>query len=206
MVPGDVEGIIEDHLTRYYLWQERPSLARVVTEIRSACRESGFQPPTRRIVQRQHDAMDAREIMKAREGAKAAHQLFAPVTGGNRSARPLDVVQIDHTPADTILVDSFERKSIGRSWVTLVIDIATRMVPSPKPCRDQDALHQAFAPSPVRARPRPSGRRRLGGLHHRARLTTLNSRTPREDFCAIQISKLERHIPNPIHRMPVRRS
>ncbi|MGR3706577.1 Mu transposase C-terminal domain-containing protein [Sulfitobacter sp.] len=128
MVPGDVEGIIEEHLTRYYLRRERPSLARVVTEIRSACRERGFQPPTRRTVQRRLDAMDAREVMKAREGAKAARQRFAPVTGRNRSERPLDVVQIDHTPADIILVDSFERKPIGRPWVTLAIDIATRMV------------------------------------------------------------------------------
>ena len=128
MVPGDVEGIIEDHLTRYYLRRERPSLARVVTEIRSACLERGLQPPTRRTVQRRLDAMDAREVMKAREGAKAARQRFAPVTGRNRSERPLDVVQIDHTPADIILVDSFERKPIGRPWVTLAIDIATRMV------------------------------------------------------------------------------
>lgn len=128
MVPGDVEGIIEEHLTRYYLRRERPSLARVVTEIRSACLERGLQPPTRRTVQRRLDAMDAREVMKAREGAKAARQRFAPVTGRNRSERPLDVVQIDHTPADIILVDSFERKPIGRPWVTLAIDIATRMV------------------------------------------------------------------------------
>lgn len=128
MVPGDVDGIIEDHLTRYYLRRERPSLARVVTEIRSACLERGLQPPTRRTVQRRLDAMDAREVMKAREGAKAARQKFAPVTGRNRSDRPLDVVQIDHTPADIILVDSFERKPIGRPWVTLAIDIATRMV------------------------------------------------------------------------------
>ena len=128
MVPGHVEGIIEDHLTRYYLRRERPSLARVVTEIRSACRERGLQPPTRRTVQRRLDAMDAREVMKAREGAKAARQRFAPVTGRNRSERPLAVVQIDHTPADIILVDRFERKPIGRPWVTLAIDIATRMV------------------------------------------------------------------------------
>ena len=128
MVPGDVEGIIEEHLTRYYLRRERPSLARVVTEIRSACLERGLQPPTRRTVQRRLDAMDAREVMKAREGAKAARQRFAPVTGRNRSERPLDVVQIDHTPADIFLVDSFERKPIGRPWVTLAIDIATRMV------------------------------------------------------------------------------
>jgi putative transposase len=128
MVPNDVEAIIEDHLTRYYLRRERPSLARVVTEIRSACSEQGLRPPTRRTVQRRLDAMDAREVMKAHEGAKAARHRFAPVTGRNRSERPLDVVQIDHTPADIILVDSFERKPIGRPWVTLAIDIATRMV------------------------------------------------------------------------------
>ena len=37
--------------------------------------------------------------MKAREGAKAARQRFSPVTGKNKADQPLDVVQIDHTPA-----------------------------------------------------------------------------------------------------------
>ncbi|MCZ0963617.1 hypothetical protein [Paracoccus benzoatiresistens] len=37
--------------------------------------------------------MDAREVMKAREGAKAARQKFAPVTGRNRSVRPLDEME-----------------------------------------------------------------------------------------------------------------
>lgn len=128
MVPDEVEATIEDHLRRYYLRRERPSLTRVVVEIRSACAEQGFQQPTRRTVQRRLDAMDAREVTKAREGAKAARQHFSPVTGQNAAERPLDVVQIDHTRADIILVDSFERKPIGRPWVTLVIDIATRMV------------------------------------------------------------------------------
>ncbi|OAN93062.1 transposase [Sulfitobacter geojensis] len=72
--------------------------------------------------------MNAREVAKAREGAKAARQKFAPVTGENKASQPLEIVQIDHTPADIILVDSFERQPIGRPWVTLAIDIATRMV------------------------------------------------------------------------------
>ena len=120
--------MIEEHLRRYFLRRERPSLSRIVTEIRSACWQQGLQPPTRRTVQRRLDAMDAREIAKAREGAKAARQKFAPVVGDNKANRPLEVVQIDHTPADIILVDSFGRKPIGRPWVTLAIDVATRMV------------------------------------------------------------------------------
>lgn len=128
LISGKVEAVIEEHLRRYFLRRERPSLSRIVTEIRSACWQQGLQPPTRRTVQRRLDAMDAREIAKAREGAKAARQKFAPVVGDNKANRPLEVVQIDHTPADIILVDSFERQPIGRPWVTLAIDVATRMV------------------------------------------------------------------------------
>jgi putative transposase len=128
VISSEVEALIEEYLRRYYLRRERASLSRVVLEIQIACGELGLQAPTRRTIQRRLDAMDEREVMKAREGAKAARQRFAPVTGRNRAELPLDVIQIDHTPADIILVDSFERKPIGRPWVTLAIDIATRIV------------------------------------------------------------------------------
>lgn len=39
MVPDEVEGVIEDRLTQYYLRRERASLARVVKELRVACIE-----------------------------------------------------------------------------------------------------------------------------------------------------------------------
>ncbi|WP_302846636.1 DNA-binding domain-containing protein, partial [Celeribacter indicus] len=92
LISGKVEAVIEEHLRRYFLRRERPSLSRIVTEIRSACWQQGLQPPTRRTVQRRLDAMDAREIAKAREGAKAARQKFAPVVGDNKANRPLEVV------------------------------------------------------------------------------------------------------------------
>ncbi len=40
----------------------------------------------------------------------------------------MDVLQIDHTPVDVIVVDKETRRSIGRPWLTLAIDVATRMV------------------------------------------------------------------------------
>ncbi|MEQ9448269.1 MAG: DNA-binding domain-containing protein [Rhodospirillaceae bacterium] len=128
MISGKVEAVTEEHLRRYFLRRERPSLSRVVTEICGACWQQGLEPPTRRTVQRRLDAMNVREVAKAREGAKAARQKFAPVTGENKANQTLEIGQIDHMPADIILVDSFERQSIGPPWVTLSFDIATRMV------------------------------------------------------------------------------
>lgn len=91
LISGKNEAVIEEHLRRYFLHRDRSSLSRVVTEIRSACWQQGLQPPTRRAVQRRLDAMDAGEVAKAREGAKAARQKFAAVTGENKACQPLDV-------------------------------------------------------------------------------------------------------------------
>jgi transposase InsO family protein len=40
----------------------------------------------------------------------------------------LELFQIDHTPIDVILVDEIDRRPIGRPWLTLVSDVATRMI------------------------------------------------------------------------------
>ncbi|UXN66136.1 hypothetical protein N8E89_23300 (plasmid) [Phyllobacterium sp. A18/5-2] len=81
VISSEVEALIEEYLRRYYLRRKRASLSRVVLEVRIACGELGLQAPTRRTIQRRLDTMDEREVMKAREGAKAARQRFAPVTG-----------------------------------------------------------------------------------------------------------------------------
>ena len=51
------------------------------------------------------------------------------VSGRTPEARhPLDVVQMDHTKVDLILVDPVERAPIGRPWVTLAIDVHSRCI------------------------------------------------------------------------------
>jgi len=38
------------------------------------------------------------------------------------------VVQIDHTLVDVVVVDELERLPLRRPWLTLAIDVASRMV------------------------------------------------------------------------------
>lgn len=52
--------------------------------------------------------------------------LVAPGTFVARN--PLDIVQVDHTQADVLLVSEFDRKVIGRPWLTIALDVATRCV------------------------------------------------------------------------------
>jgi putative transposase len=81
-------------------------------------------------VKRRLDSLDPNIVMKKRNGAKAAAAVFNPVGSARRtSLLALDVVQIDHTPVDVIVVDERDRLPIGRPWLSLAIDIATRTVP-----------------------------------------------------------------------------
>ena len=51
-----------------------------------------------------------------------------PTPGEYTASRPLEVVQIDHTQVDVIVVDEQSREPIGRPWITLAVDVLTRMV------------------------------------------------------------------------------
>ncbi len=72
--------------------------------------------------------MDQREVLRKRTGAKAAAKVFAARPGHLNVEHPLEVVQIDHTPADIILVDHVERSPLNRPFLTLAIDVATRII------------------------------------------------------------------------------
>ncbi len=72
--------------------------------------------------------MDPAELTAAREGAKAARSQYRPVPGIYQVERAYEVVQIDHTLVDVIVVDCVHRKPLQRPWLTLAIDVASRMV------------------------------------------------------------------------------
>ncbi|MEG8223533.1 transposase family protein [Sphingomonas sp. HH69] len=69
-----------------------------------------------------------KDLIKARDGAKAAADRFRPVTAEYSANHALEIVQIDHTLVDAIIVDERHRQPIGRPWLSLAIDVASRCV------------------------------------------------------------------------------
>jgi putative transposase len=68
-----------------------------------------------------------KERVASRQGRKVAKEKFTPLRGSFPGAdHPLDVIQIDHTPADVVIVDDIFRKAIGRLTLTIAIDVCTR--------------------------------------------------------------------------------
>jgi Transposase IS66 family len=85
--------------------------------------------PNYRTIKRRVDAIDARESVRKRSGSKAANDRFRPISVlSTADLLPLERVQIDHTLVDVVIVDEADRLPIGRPWLTLVIDVASRAV------------------------------------------------------------------------------
>lgn len=145
------DELIEAFLRTEYLTQAKPSLMSVCEKIGDACEAEGFSRPTRAAVIRRRNRIPKREIAAKREGAKVAEK-HTPRPGHYEVKRPWDVWQIDHTLADVIIVDR-EGRPIGRPWLTVVIDVCTRMIPgfyvgleSPSAIRVATTLDLAVAP------------------------------------------------------------
>jgi len=123
----EVEHLIQAGIRDVYLKPERPTVTYLAGRIRGACRAAGLPEPSARAIRARVARIDAESLLHARHGAAAARR-FRPAGSGRETGAPLDLVQIDHTLADVILVDATRREPIGRPWLTLMIDVATRMV------------------------------------------------------------------------------
>lgn len=94
-----------------------------VLEIRRRCVSAGLTPPSRSTVARRWSEY------REQDALQRATLPAAKIAPGSFTAKhPLDIVQIDHTQADVLLVSELNGKVVGRPWLSVALDVATRCV------------------------------------------------------------------------------
>lgn len=129
MLGDEQEAVIEGAIQQVILSPERGSAQEAVDEVARQCRLAKIPAPHATTVRRRIDYLNPAFVLRRRglhEEATNRYQAHRGEFPGGRF--PLDVVQIDHTPGNVILVDDLERKPVGRPWITLAIDVYSRMV------------------------------------------------------------------------------
>ncbi|HEX8633975.1 MAG TPA: Mu transposase C-terminal domain-containing protein [Pyrinomonadaceae bacterium] len=125
----EVEKILNATIEDFYLKKQKRSVGKTCKEVERRCKNAGLEPPHSNTVRKRIAALSEERKLKARSGAKAAREKFAPVLSHFPGADwPLAVIQIDHTLLDIILVDDIYRRPVGRPWIALAIDVFSRMV------------------------------------------------------------------------------
>lgn len=125
----ELNHIIQKVIYSSYLTDKKPTKAKVITEIKLECLKKQIKPPHDNTIRYRINALNSYEVTKARYGKKAVKDKFEASAGTFPNADyPLAYVQIDHTPLDIEIVDEQYRETIGRAYLTLAIDVFSRMV------------------------------------------------------------------------------
>lgn len=128
-LPNQVEQIITDTIKTHYLTKQKKSPAKVIREIQLLCHKLELTAPHPNTIRSRIKKLSTYETLKAREGNKTAQSAQSLIKGQFPGADfPLSVVQVDHTRIDIILVDDVHRLPLNRPWLTLLIDVFSRMV------------------------------------------------------------------------------
>lgn len=132
-LPADVIACMSAVIKKDYLSEKAINRTELYKLIKAECEKRGLVPPGYDAVQFQVNEMETGEGTKARLGKRVAYQAKpftwrldyrSPVHG----VRALEVVHIDHTELDIVLVCPRTGKVLGRVWLTLAIDASTRRV------------------------------------------------------------------------------
>lgn len=125
----EIEAIIEDRVQNYYLTDQQPTIMDTAAEVRRLCSNAGLPLPHSHTVRKRIEWISERERISKRRGRRAAIERFDPNEGTVPDADwPLAMVQVDHTKVNVIVVHEITRETIGRAWITLAIDVYSRMI------------------------------------------------------------------------------
>ena len=121
--------IVNQTIAEHFETDQKPTAERTIEEIQLRCWQKKLTTPSSKTIRRYIRMRNQREQTKKRHGEKRAREKHDLLMGEMPYAQHiLDVVQMDHSFMDVMLVDSSRRHAIGRPWLTLAIDAYSRMV------------------------------------------------------------------------------
>lgn len=116
-----------------YLTRERQSKQEVYLSLKSRIKQynhvnkTTIVAPSRATVYRMLNDLDDYTVTAERYGIKAAKKKYRTSGKGVATTYPLERVEIDHTPLDVMVIDEKTELTIGRPYLTCILDCHTRL-------------------------------------------------------------------------------
>ncbi|QGX40148.1 Mu transposase C-terminal domain-containing protein [Permianibacter aggregans] len=126
---NEQEKIVEESIKKHRMTVQRKKTSKVIEDVKKVCRAAGLAVPHANTIRARVNDFSLREVYEAQYGKKAAREKYDLYRGKyDEATYPLKIIQIDHTPMDICVVDSQSREPIGTPFLTMAIDVYSRMV------------------------------------------------------------------------------
>lgn len=126
-LPQETEDIINTIINEVYLDEQQLPFSNIYNVIVNECKKEDVQIPGKGAIRHRINNISPKLIAKHRKNLNVRET--RGMTGKFPEVKlPLDIIQIDHTKVDVILVDEETREEIGRPFITVAIDMYSRMI------------------------------------------------------------------------------
>ncbi|MBB2201650.1 Mu transposase C-terminal domain-containing protein [Gluconacetobacter tumulisoli] len=123
-----LDAIIDHAIETNLKVPQRKRVSHVIEAVEDACQKAGIEPPHANTIRRRVKTIPRAELLQS-QGRSDEADAFRPMIGSLPGAvAPLSIVQIDHSEADVMIVDEALRLPLNRPWITVAIDVHTRMI------------------------------------------------------------------------------
>jgi putative transposase len=123
------EAIVQQTITDEWLTPQRKSIRDVYKSAKDKLINAGLSVVHYNTIRARLSNIDDRKKIASRHGREAAEEKYDPSRSSFPGADwPLAITQIDHTKLDVIVVDSITRRATITPWLTVLIDVFSRMI------------------------------------------------------------------------------
>lgn len=125
----ETEELLNLYIKEVYLAKDRKvNIKRAYLEFYIDCQERGIQPVHYNTFRNRIKELDQYLVTLKREGKARAKALYGASENSFEANYPLEIIQIDHTILDIIIVDEITRQPVGRPYITVAMDVYSRMI------------------------------------------------------------------------------
>jgi putative transposase len=123
-----MEAIVTATINDLYKDRQQRTIKSTYRGLLERCRAAGLTAPCYNTLRMRIAEIPKREQLESRSNKKLAADRYDLRPGSFQGDRPWQLIQIDGTPMDVILVDDKHGKPIGRAHLTCAIDTYSRMI------------------------------------------------------------------------------
>lgn len=132
-VHKDTLALVEEVMEEEYAKPKQQSLHLTYGGFLNKCEERGFPELSEKTFRKEIRRLLTHALQSKRVGAKAAYVMeefywSLDIGTPRHGERPFEIAHVDHTEMDVMLVHPITGETIGRPWLTLLIDAFTRFV------------------------------------------------------------------------------
>ena len=123
------EEIINFAINQNLRVPQRKRVAKVIKAVEGMCSVAGVTAPHANTVRLRVKALQPAALLRSQGRHDEARDKYDPVLAAFPGANsPLAVVQMDHGIANVQIVDDGLRLALGRPWITVAMDVYSRMI------------------------------------------------------------------------------